>query len=184
MIQQLRKLLLPGVIAFLFATLIFINPLISTTSHAATTSTTNASATQGKVIVVNLSRQWLYAYENDRMAFNTAVMTGRSTLATPSGTYQVLNKLHPTWFRSPWPAGSPYWYPPTYINYALEWKPGGYFLHDANWHSSFGPGTNGWHYDPQFGWQWGSHGCIAMTFSAAQWLYTWAPIGTTVQITN
>ena len=91
-------------------------------------------------------------------------------------------KLHPTTFTSPWPYGSPYWYPPTYINYALEWNAGGFFLHDSWWHSVYGPGTNLWHYDPKFGWQWGSHGCIAMPLSAAQWLYYWAPIGTLVQI--
>jgi lipoprotein-anchoring transpeptidase ErfK/SrfK len=85
-------------------------------------------------------------------------------------------------FHSPWPKGSPNWYPPTYINYALEFKPGGFFLHDATWHSVFGPGTNGWHNDPQFGWQDGSHGCVAMPLNAAAWLYHWAPIGTIVII--
>ena len=137
---------------------------------------------QGKVIVVSLSRQWLWAYQNGALVFNAAVMTGRPTLATPTGTYHVFLKLHPTWFYSPWPYGSPYWYPPTYINYALEWRAGGFFLHDSWWHSVYGPGTNGWHYDPRFGWQWGTHGCVAMPLSAAAWLYNWAPIGTTVQI--
>lgn len=56
------------------------------------------------------------------------------------------------------------------------------FLHDSWWHTVYGPGTNGWHYDPKYGWQWGTHGCVAMPFSAAQWLYNWAPIGTTVVI--
>jgi L,D-transpeptidase-like protein len=45
-----------------------------------------------------------------------------------------------------------------------------------------GPGTIGWHYDPKYGWQWGTHGYVAMPYSAAQWLYNWAPIGTTVVI--
>lgn len=137
---------------------------------------------QGKVIVVSLSHQWLWAYQNGALVFNAAVMTGRPTLATPTGTYHVFLKLHPTWFYSPWPYGSPYWYPPTYINYALEWRAGGFFLHDSWWHSVYGPGTNGWHYDPRFGWQWGTHGCVAMPLSAAAWLYNWASIGTTVQI--
>jgi len=55
-------------------------------------------------------------------------------------------------------------------------------LHDSWWHSVYGPGTNGWHYDPKFGWQWGTHGCIAMPLNAAAWLYYWAPIGTLVQV--
>ena len=141
-----------------------------------------APSAQGKEIVVSLSHQWLYAYQDGNEVFDAAVMTGRPELPTPQGTYHVFLKLHPTEFYSPWPQGSPYWYAPTYINYALEWNAGGYFLHDSWWHSVYGPGTNGWHYDPQFGWQWGSHGCVAMPLGAAAWLYNWAPIGTTVQI--
>lgn len=141
-----------------------------------------APSSKGKVIVVSLSHQWLYAYENGKQVLNAAVMTGRPSLPTPTGTYHVFAKLSPTTFYSPWPPGSPYWYPPTHINYALEWRAGGYFLHDSWWHSVYGPGTNGWHYDPKFGWQWGSHGCVAMPLNVAAWLYNWAPIGTTVQI--
>lgn len=137
---------------------------------------------QGKVIVVSLSHQWLYAYQNGKEVFNSAVMTGRPALPTPQGTYHVFSKLHPTTFYSPWPQGSPYWYPPTYINYALEFRAGGFFLHDSWWHSVYGPGTNGWHYDPVYGWQWGTHGCVAMPLNSAEWLYNWAPIGTTVEI--
>ncbi len=139
-------------------------------------------SSQGKVIVISLSRQWMYVYQNGALVYNAAVMTGRPSLATPTGTYHVFAKLSPTTFYSPWPPGSPYYYPPTHINYALEWKVGGFFLHDSWWHSVYGPGTNGWHYDPVYGWQWGTHGCVAMPISAAAWLYNWAPIGTTVQV--
>ena len=152
---------------------------------SATTSTSGGSPSPtaaGKEIIVSLSRQWMWAYQNGVQVYNSAVMTGRSTLATPTGTYHVFLKLHPTTFTSPWPPGSPYWYPPTYINYALAWREGGFFLHDSWWHSVYGPGTNEWHYDPKFGWQWGTHGCIAMPLSAAAWLYYWAPIGTLVQV--
>jgi lipoprotein-anchoring transpeptidase ErfK/SrfK len=142
----------------------------------------SAPSSQGKVIVVSLSQEWLYAYQDGTQVFNAAVMTGRPGLETPTGTFHVFAKLSPTTFYSPWPYGSPNWYPPTYINYALEFLGGGYFLHDSWWHSVYGPGTNGWHYDPTYGWQWGSHGCVAMPLSAAAWLYNWAPIGTTVQI--
>jgi lipoprotein-anchoring transpeptidase ErfK/SrfK len=136
----------------------------------------------GHLIVVSLSKQWLYAYLNGQQVFNTAIMSGRPALPTPVGTFHVFAKLSPTTFYSPFPPSSPYWYAPTHINYALEFLSGGYFLHDSWWHSVYGPGTNGWHYDPQFGWQSGSHGCVAMPLSSAAWLYNWAPIGTTVQI--
>ncbi len=136
----------------------------------------------GKEILVSLSHQWMWVYDNGVEVYNAPVMTGRPALATPTGTYHVILKLHPTAFTSPWPYGSPYWYPSTFINYALAWRAGGFFLHDSWWHSVYGPGTNGWHDDPKFGWQWGTHGCIAMSLSAARWLYNWAPIGTLVQV--
>ncbi len=136
----------------------------------------------GKEILVSISRSWMWAFQNGVRVYSAPVITGRAALPTPTGTYHVFLKLHPATFYSPWPYGSPYWYPPTFINYALEWRAGGYFLHDSWWHSVYGPGTSGWHYDPQFGWQWGTHGCIAMPLAAAAWLYSWAPIGTLVQV--
>ncbi|HEX4207958.1 MAG TPA: L,D-transpeptidase [Ktedonobacteraceae bacterium] len=135
----------------------------------------------GKDIVVSLSKQHLYAYDNGHEVNDFLIQSGRPSLATPLGTYHVFSKQSPTTFRSPFPKGSPDWYAPTHINYALEFKPG-YFLHDAWWHSVFGPGTNLWHNDPQWGMQWGSHGCVGMPISDAAWLYQWAPYGTTVQI--
>jgi lipoprotein-anchoring transpeptidase ErfK/SrfK len=177
MSQIIRKTGLMGGVALLLAFLLAAGTVAetSTQAHAASQGT-------GKVIVVDLSQQWLRAYENGKVVYNTAVQTGRDALPSPVGTYHIFAKESPTTFYSPWPKGSPYWYPPTPINYAMEWKAGGYYLHDATWHSVFGPGTNGPHYDPTFGWQDGSHGCVSMPLPAAAWLYHWAPLGTTVQI--
>jgi lipoprotein-anchoring transpeptidase ErfK/SrfK len=136
----------------------------------------------GKVIIVNLTQQYLYAYQNGQEVFYTPVLTGQAALPTPVGTYHVFKKLSPTTFISPFPRRSPYWYPPTHINYALQFREPGYFLHDSWWHTVYGAGTNGRHYDPQYGWQQGSHGCVSMPLDAARWLYYWAPLGTTVRI--
>jgi L,D-transpeptidase catalytic domain len=135
-----------------------------------------------KLIVVSTSRDQLYAYQGSKQVFSTKVITGRSVLPTPIGTFHVFAKLKNITFYSPWPKSSPYWYVPTHINYALEFLHGGYFLHDSWWHTVYGPGTNGWHHDPVYGWQWGTHGCVAMPDSAAFWLYKWAPVGIKVQI--
>jgi lipoprotein-anchoring transpeptidase ErfK/SrfK len=171
---DIRNHVLLVTFAFLLALLLVVSPLAAGTSKALIAT--------GKVIGVSIAEQRLYAYENGQAVYSTLVMTGRGSLPTPTGTFHVFAKLSPTTFYSPWPKGSPEWYPPTYINYALEFKPGGFFLHDATWHSVFGPGTNAWHDDPEFGWQNGSHGCVAMPLDAAAWLYNWAPIGTTVNI--
>jgi L,D-transpeptidase-like protein len=85
-------------------------------------------------------------------------------------------------FNSPWPQGSPYWYAPTHINYAMKFLDGGYYLHDAWWHSWFGPGSNTPHKLPNGTWETGSHGCVGMTIANAERLYAWVPIGTPVYI--
>src|SRR6266516_6609224 len=75
---------------------------------SATTSTSGGSPSPtaaGKEIIVSLSRQWVWAYQNGVQVYNSPVMTGRPTLATPTGTYHVFLKLHPTTFTSPWPPG-------------------------------------------------------------------------------
>lgn len=143
-----------------------------------------APLSPGKVILVSLSRQWLYAYSDGAPAFNNAVETGRPELPTPTGVFSVLEKVRNITFTSPWPPGSPYYYEPTHINYALMFKAGGYFLHDAWWHVKFGPGSNVPHQLPNGNWETGSHGCVGMPIPDAQRLYDWAPIGTPVLIRN
>jgi hypothetical protein len=135
--------------------------------------------TSGKVMVVFISKQWLYAYDNGLQVYDAPVTTAQPGLVTPTGTYHILRHLHPTIFYSPWPKGSPYYYPPTYINYAMAWRNDGYFLHDSYWRSAFGPGTNVPHHDPEHGWLTGTHGCITAPLDAIIWLYNWAPDGTT-----
>jgi len=141
-----------------------------------------AANTTGKLIKVVISRQWLWAYDNGKVVFDTPVTTAQPGLVTPTGTFQIFSHLHPTTFYSPWPPGSPYWYPPTHINYAMGWHSGGYFIHDSYWRSVYGPGTNVWHYDPVDGYETGTHGCITGPLQAIIWLYNWAPNGTTVEV--
>ncbi|GCE09710.1 L,D-transpeptidase family protein [Dictyobacter aurantiacus] len=146
------------------------------------TSNADCSTTSGKTVDVNLSAQWATFCDNGQMDNSFPITSGQPDLPTPTGTYHVFDKLSPTTFYSPWPEGSPYYYEPTHINYALEFREGGYFLHDAWWRSTFGPGTNVPHTDPQYGDMTGTHGCVVMTTDQAAWLYNWAPIGTTVYI--
>lgn len=168
-----------------------------------------APVASGKVILVSLSRQRLYAYQNGALAFTFTVETGRPELPTPTGVYHVFfkecsdlrwtNNNAPTSshnvncvehngdgyqavFTSPWPKGSPNWYAPTHINYALEFKSGGFFMHDAWWHVAFGPGSNTPHQLPDGSWETGSHGCIGMRIADAERLYAWTPLGTPVYV--
>lgn len=168
-----------------------------------------APSAEGRVILVSLSRQQLYAYEYGTLTFTFLVETGRPELPTPTGVFHVFLKNcsdrrwtsnvaptaahnancaehdgdgHQAMFTSPWPAGSPYWYAPTHINYALKFRDGGYYLHDAWWHEDFGPGSNKPHKLPNGEWETGSHGCVGMTPANAEKLYAWTPISTAVYI--
>lgn len=168
---SLKRFLVVWGLVFLFLASIAAAPLAIQTAHAQDNSELAGPA---KKIVVDISDQELTAYEGDNEVFDTLVTTGRKQLPTPLGTFSVLQKLSPTTFTSPWPKTSPFYYPPTHINYAMAFKEGGFFLHDATWRSAFGPGTVD---DNQ-----GSHGCVSMSLDAAKWLYNWAPVGTPVVI--
>jgi lipoprotein-anchoring transpeptidase ErfK/SrfK len=133
-----------------------------------------------KHIVVSLSQQKLFAYSGSKVVLTSLVTTGNPSLPTPKGHFTIFAKYHPYQFISPWPVGSPYWYAPAWSSYALAFIKGGYFIHDAPWRSVFGPGSNG---AGQPGTNYGgTHGCVNVPVSTAQFLYTWAPIGTPVDV--
>jgi hypothetical protein len=137
-----------------------------------------------RVVVVSLSEQALRAYDHGQLVRAFLVTTGQPDLPTPPGTWWVEGKQHPTVFKSTEPKGSPYWYPDTPINYAMQYHSNGYFLHDAWWRTDFGPSTNFPHQDPNgdpFAGQ-GSHGCVNMSVNDAAWLYGFVSIYTPVLI--
>lgn len=147
-----------------------------------TPATPAAPVAQGKAILVSLSQQWLYAYEDGRLVFNNAVVTGMPELPTPTGWFSVLTRQRDVTMVSPWPEGSPYHYNPTHVNYAMLFAPGGYYLHDAWWHVKLGPGANVPHQLPDGSWESGTHGCIGMTIPDAERLYGWCAIGIPVVV--
>jgi hypothetical protein len=138
----------------------------------------------GKVILVSLNQQWLWAYQDGQLVYNTPVTTGRPELPTPTGIYPMLWMVTGIWFTSPWPPGSPYYYTPVFVNYAMLFKDGGFFVHDAPWRHYFGPGTNVPHTNPDGTKETGSHGCVELPTPAGAWVYGWADYGTTIDIVN
>lgn len=143
-------------------------------THAATPPPLRPSAqSSGKRIVVSLASQSLTAYENGTVVLTTVVATGRPELPTPRGTFHIMAKYAPYKFVSPWPKGSPYWYTSAWVNYAMLYEDGGYFLHDAPWRTVYGPSANRTN---------GTHGCINIPLSDMTFLYRWSPIGTTVLV--
>ncbi|HEX9069059.1 MAG TPA: L,D-transpeptidase [Ktedonobacterales bacterium] len=138
---------------------------------------------QGKEILVSVGKQELFAYLDGVLQFQFDVVTGRPELPSPIGHWSVSYKATNITFTSPWPPGSPFYYYPTHINYALLYHDGGFYLHDAWWRESFGPGSNVYHTNPDGSHETGSHGCVGMTLANAAKLYDWTPVGTSVILT-
>lgn len=132
-----------------------------------------------KRIVVSLGQQRMTAYDGDTVILSTLVTTGGPELPTPVGTFEVLARYSPFTFKSPWPKGSPYWYPDSPASYALLFDWGGFFVHDAPWRSNFGPGSNSQRGTPG-GNATGTHGCVNVPYGVQRQLFFWADVGTPV----
>jgi lipoprotein-anchoring transpeptidase ErfK/SrfK len=134
-----------------------------------------------KRIVVSLSEQKLWAYDGEQVALQSLVTTGGPQLPTPAGTFQILSKQSPFTFHSPWPKGSPYWYPDSPTSYAMLFDEEGFFLHDAPWRHTFGPGSNLVPGQPGEETS-GTHGCVNVPLDVQAQLYAWTDLGTPVII--
>jgi len=137
----------------------------------------------GTVIVVSLIEQALRFYQNGQLVKAFQITTGQYARPSPPGLWNIFLREHPTEFKSSEPKGSAFWYPPTKIEYAMEYHDGGYFLHDSWWRADYGQGTNFPHYDSggdeTFAGN-GSHGCINMAPNDVAWLYQHTEYGVAV----
>lgn len=117
-------------------------------------------------IDVDLSNQWLTAYEGDTPVFRAPIATGKDGFNTPTGTYAIyLQYPKQTMTGS---GGGETWYVPDvpWVQYVV----GGVALHGTYWHDQWGTGVRM------------SHGCINLNIDDAQWLYEWAGVGVEVNI--
>lgn len=140
-----------------------------------------AEAAPAKRIVVSIADQRLYAYEGGKLVLSTPITTGRPEAPTPRGTFTVQAKISPKRFVSLWPRGHPFYYDPLNSAYALQFIPN-YYIHDASWRASFGPGTNVSHVDAWGRRRTGSLGCVNVPSGAMARLYGWATPGTVVSV--
>ena len=120
-----------------------------------------------KLIVVNLSDQWMYAYEGQNQVYDAPISTGRDGMQTPTGTFSIYAKLKVQTMDGV--TDGEKWVVPNVPN--VMYINGGVALHGTYWHNRFGTGARL------------SHGCVNLPLRAAGWLYDWAPMGTTVRVT-
>ncbi|MGH2486334.1 MAG: L,D-transpeptidase [Ktedonobacterales bacterium] len=137
--------------------------------------------TSGKVMVVSLREQVARLYVNGTLIAWSYVTTGRPERPSPPGLHYAMKKYSPAVFTSNDPPGSPFWYAPTPVKYAISYADGGFFLHDGWWRVKFGPGTNLPHYAP-IAFNGGSHGCINFPKEVMGWIYDWMTVGTPVLV--
>ena len=111
-------------------------------------------------IEINLSEQWLTAYEGATPVFGAPVSTGGEGYETPEGEYFIEYMLD---WADMW--GYDYYYPDVpYVMYFADYLA----IHGAYWHDNFG--------SPM------SHGCVNLSIPDAAWIYDWASIGTGIWI--
>jgi len=137
-----------------------------------------------KVIVVSLEEQAMRVYQNGKLVNAFLVTTGRPDRPSLPGTWWVEGKQSPTVFKANVPQSSPYWYPDTPINYAVQYHSNGYFIHDSWWRADYGPGTQFPHQDASgdiYSAQ-GSHGCINMAKDDAAWVYGFVELYTHIVV--
>ncbi len=119
-----------------------------------------STSAEGKLILVDLSEQMVYVYENNVLLHQFLVSTGLPATPTVVGDFKIYLKYSSQRMRGPGYdlPGVPW------VMYFYK----GYGLHGTYWHSNFG--------QPM------SHGCVNMRTDEAAWLYNWAPIGTPVKV--
>ena len=139
---------------------------------------------ESKIIYVSLSGQFIQAIQNGKILRWAYVITGRGTLPTPQGYFQIYTKDSPLTFL---PASkdphSPFFGYPSKVQYGMLFHDGGFYIHDTWWHTVYGPGLEFDHWDPgRQEEQEGSHGCVNTPLEMEAFLFQWAQIGTPVLV--
>jgi lipoprotein-anchoring transpeptidase ErfK/SrfK len=116
-------------------------------------------------IEINLSAQYLIAWEGDVDVNETYVSTGRPGFETPEGTFSINSKVESQDMEGV--IGGEYYNVPA-VPWVMYFTDYGHALHGTYWHSNFGTQM--------------SHGCVNLPMDFAEWLYGWADVGTRVEI--
>lgn len=134
---------------------------VSTTNPAVLkTFDTQATIKVGKQVVVDLSEQRVYAFQDGKLIFTALVSTGLPATPTVLGDFEVYLRYDAQRMTGPgYDLPGVQW-----VQYFYQ----AYGLHGTYWHENFG--------QPM------SHGCVNLQNADALWLYNWATIGTPVHV--
>ncbi len=131
-------------------------------------SKTVTAYAQPKWLLVNLATHRMYAYQDTTLVRTFLISAGKAGTPTVQGTYKIYAKYASQDMRGANADGTDYFQPNVqYVNYFYK----DYAVHGNYWRplSYFGNIDS-------------SHGCVGVVNSDAKWIYSWAPIGTTVLV--
>ena len=121
-----------------------------------------------KRIVVDISKEMLYAYDGDTLFMQEAISTGLDGTPTPRGDFKVFKKTPSRYMQGPIKGVSDQVYDLPGVPWNLYFTQDGAVIHGAYWHDHFGK-------------PW-SHGCVNLPTEVAKKLYLWADVGTLVHV--
>jgi lipoprotein-anchoring transpeptidase ErfK/SrfK len=123
-----------------------------------------------KEIVVSISAQSMWAYEEGQLVMSSLVSTGTAEVwetTTPIGHWSVVSKVDVQDMEG---TISDEYYFVADVPYVMYFDNHGNAIHGTYWHSNFGAPM--------------SHGCVNLPMDIAAWMYEWAPVGTAVSVIN
>ena len=119
-----------------------------------------------KLLEVDVTTKRMYAYQSGQLVNTFLVSAGAATTPTPIGQFKIYAK-----------------YPFQNIS-GYNANGTSYYLPDVQWIDDFYQSDaivgNNWSPLTYFGYTNSSHGSVGVVTSEAEWIYNWAPIGTTV----
>lgn len=119
-----------------------------------------------KVLIANVTTKKMWAYQNGQLVNTFLTSDGAPATPTPLGEFHVYAKFTVQDMSGLNPNGTKYFQPKVpWVNYFYA----GSAVHGVYWHplSWFGAINS-------------SHGCVGLPVDQAEWVFNWAPIGTTV----
>ncbi|HEV2528201.1 MAG TPA: L,D-transpeptidase family protein [Thermomicrobiales bacterium] len=125
----------------------------------------DAPANGERWIDIDLTNQYLRAYQGDVVVLEHAISSGTPGFETPTGTHYINRMLESDDMRGT--ASNETWFVPD-VPHAMYFTNEGHAIHGTYWHSNFGTPM--------------SHGCINLPEWAAEEIFNWIPVGARVVI--
>lgn len=131
------------------------------------TSTTTVN--NKKKIIIDRTKQKLFAYDDDLLVLETKISTGKELTPTPRGEFKIFRKTPSRYMQGPLPyLADKQVYDLPGVPWTLYFTEGGAAIHGTYWHKNFGTQH--------------SHGCVNLLPAEAEKLYQWAELGTKVLV--